>query len=169
MMTGMVEPTGAGNLGRTAFGGLLYGGIIDVEALGINAWLDFNAFRNGGGMWSVLLGYDHEIGFNHWLRLDVGGGFGMMKVFLYDALESLYLDRDNPTATNIGTTGMEFRAMADLQFRIAGPLFTGPGGMIGYHYLWSANAAEVTKERGLHYSATWKVRLDFALRSKKKD
>jgi hypothetical protein len=164
VMTGMVEPTGGGDLGETTFGGLAYGGIVDLEVVGLNVWLDFNKFINPGGMWSLLLGYDHEIGFNHWLRLDVGGGFGMMKVFLGDALEKLYLDRDDPTATNIGTTGMEFRGMADLHFRIAGPLFTGPGFMLGYHYLWSANASEVTKEKGLHYSAMWSLRVDLARR-----
>lgn len=167
-MTGMVEPTGGGDLGQTTFGGLSYGAIVDLEFVGLNVWLDFNKFVNPGGMWSLLLGYDHEVGLKHWGRLDLGGGFGMMKVFLGDALESLYLDTDDPTKTNIGTTGMEFRGMVDLQLRIAGPLFTGPGVMLGYHYLWSANAAEVTKEKGLHYSAMWNMRLDFALRKTKK-
>ncbi len=67
-----------------------------------------------------------------------------------------------------GTTlGIEGRAMIDLHIKIVGPLFTGPYAMLGYHYLWSANAAEVTKEKGLHFSAMWKVRLDFALRKSK--
>lgn len=159
---GMVTTSGAGDLGKTKFGGFQYGFILDAEIIGINAWLDFHKFFNPGGMWSLLLGYDHEFGFGKRLRLDVGVGGGLNHVFLGKALADLYYDKTNPEAINIGTLGVEGRAMVDLHIKIAGPLFTGPYAMLGYHYLWSADAAEVTAEKGLHYSAGWSLRLDFA-------
>jgi hypothetical protein len=158
----MVTASGAGDLGKTKFGGFQYGFILDAEIIGINAWLDFHKFFNPGGMWSLLLGYDHEFGFGKRLRLDVGVAGGLNHVFLGEALADLYYDKDNPEAVNIGTLGVEGRAMVDLHIKIVGPLFTGPYAMLGYHYLWSADAAEVTAEKGLHYSAGWSLRLDFA-------
>lgn len=159
---GMVTASGAGELGKTKFGGFQYGFILDAEVIGINVWLDFHKFFNPGGMWSLLLGYDHEFGFGKRLRLDVGVGGGLNHVFLGEALTDLYYDKTNPEAINIGTLGVEGRAMVDLHIKIVGPLFTGPYAMLGYHYLWSADAAEVTAEKGLHYSAGWSLRLDFA-------
>jgi hypothetical protein len=158
----MVTTSGAGDLGKTGFGGFQYGFIVDAEIVGVNVWLDFHKFFNPGGMWSLLLGYDHEFGFGKRLRLDVGVGGGLNHVFLGKALADLYYDKDNPEAVNIGTLGVEGRAMVDLHIKLVGPLFTGPYAMVGYHYLWSANAAEVTAEKGLHYSAGWSLRLDFA-------
>ncbi|MFO7563232.1 MAG: hypothetical protein R6X02_11360 [Enhygromyxa sp.] len=158
----MVTTSGAGDLGQTKFGGFQYGFIVDAEVVGINVWLDFHKFFNPGGMWSLLLGYDHEFGFGKRVRLDVGVGGGLNHVFLGKALASLYYDQDNPEAVNIGTLGLEGRAMVDLHIKLVGPLFTGPYAMLGYHYLWSANAAEVTAEKGLHYSGGWSLRLDFA-------
>ncbi|HVI01610.1 MAG TPA: hypothetical protein VM869_23000 [Enhygromyxa sp.] len=158
----MVTSSGAGDLGETKFGGFQYGFILDAEVIGINAWLDFHKFFNPGGMWSLLLGYDHEFGFGKRLRLDIGVAGGLNHVFLGDALSDLYYDKDNPEAVNIGTLGVEGRAMVDLHIKIVGPLFTGPYAMLGYHYLWSADAAEVTAEKGLHYSAGWTLRIDFA-------
>jgi hypothetical protein len=158
------DPTlsGAGDLGTTRFGGFQGGFGIDAEVVGINAWFDFHKFFRPGGMWSVLLGYDHEFGFGERYRLDVGAGVGVQKVFLGKALENLYYDKSNPTAVNIGTLGIEARAMADFHIKIVGPLFTGPYAMIGYHYLWSANAAEVTAEKGMHFSLGWTLRIDLA-------
>jgi hypothetical protein len=158
----MVTTSGAGALGKTQFGGPQYGFILDAEIVGINAWLDFHKFFRPGGMWSLLLGYDHEFGFGKRLRLDVGVAGGLNQVFLGKALSNLYYDKSNPQAVNIGTTGIEGRAMADLHIKLVGPLFTGPYAMIGYHYLFSANASEVTREKGLHYSVGWTVRVDFA-------
>jgi hypothetical protein len=125
-------------------------------------WLDFHKFFRPGGMWSLLLGYDHEFGFGKRLRLDVGLGVGLNQVFLGKVLSNLYYDKDNPEAVNIGTLGVEGRGQVDLHIKLVGPLFTGPYAMLGYHYLWSANAAEVTAEKGLHYSAGWTLRVDFA-------
>ncbi|EDM76127.1 hypothetical protein PPSIR1_31368 [Plesiocystis pacifica SIR-1] len=159
---GEVTMSGAGDLGQTNFGGPQWGFILDAEVVGINVWLDFHKFFRPGGMWSLLLGYDHEFGFGRRLRLDVGFGGGLNNVFLGDALQDLYYDEDNPESINIATLGVEGRVSADLHIKIAGPLYTGPGLMLGYHYLWSANAAEVTVEKGLHYSAAWSLRLDFA-------
>ena len=154
--------SGAGDLGQTQFGGFQYGFILDVELVGINVWLDFHKFFRPGGMWSLLLGYDHEFGFGERLRLDVGVAGGLNQVFLGDVLKSLYYDQNDPTAVNIGTLGVEGRAMVDLHIKVVGPLYTGPYALLGYHYLWSANVDEVTAEKGLHYSAGWSVRLDFA-------
>ena len=159
---GMVTTSGAGDLGKTRFGGFQYGFILDAEVVGINVWLDFHKFFSPGGMWSLLLGYDHEFGFGKRLRLDVGVGGGLNNVFLGDALKDLYYDKSNPQSVNIATLGVEGRAMADLHIKLVGPLFTGPYVMLGYHYLWSANVAEVTVEKGLHYSLGWTLRLDFA-------
>lgn len=39
---------------------------------------------------------------------------------------------------------------------ILGPMFMG-----GYHYLFSADADEVTKEKGFHYSGAWNLKLLF--------
>jgi hypothetical protein len=158
----MVTTSGAGALGKTQFGGPQFGFILDAEIVGINAWLDFHKFFRPGGMWSLLLGYDHEFGFNKRLRLDVGVAGGLNQVFFGKVLSGLYYDQENPEAVNIGTLGVEGRAMADLHIKIVGPLFTGPYAMIGYHYLWSANTSEVTREKGLHYSVGWTLRLDFA-------
>ena len=158
----MVGVSGAGDLGKTKFGGFQYGFILDAEVVGINVWLDFHKFFTPGGMWSLLLGYDHEFGFGKRLRLDVGVGGGLNQVFLGKVLSSLYYDQDNPEAVNIGTLGVEGRAMVDLHIKLVGPLFTGPYVMLGYHYLWSANVEEVTAEKGLHYSAGWTLRLDLA-------
>ena len=157
----MVTTSGAGDLGQTKFGGFAYGFILDAEVVGINVWLDFHKFFQPGGMWSLLLGYDHEFGFGKRLRLDVGVAGGLNQVFLGSALSGLYYDKDNPEAVNIGTLGAEGRGMVDLHIKLVGPLFTGPYAMIGYHYLWSANVEEVTAEKGLHYSAGWSMRLDF--------
>ena len=154
--------SGAGNLGQTRFGGFQYGFIADFEVVGINLWLDFHKFFRPGGMVSALIGYDHEFGLGKRLRLDAGVAFGLNKVFLGKVLSDLYYDKSNPAAINIGTTGVEARAMVDLHIKIVGPLYTGPGLMLGYHYLWSANAAEVTTEKGLQYSIGWSLRLDFA-------
>lgn len=159
---GMVTTSGAGDLGKTKYGGPQFGFILDAEVVGINVWFDFHKFFNPGGMWAVLLGYDHEFGFGKRLRLDVGAGFGLHKAFLGSVLSGLYYDQNNPAAVNIGTLGIEGRGMVDLHIKIVGPLFTGPSAMLGYHYLWSANAAEVTAEKGLHYSFAWALRLDFA-------
>ncbi len=155
--------SGGGDLGTTRFGGFQGGFGIDAEVVGVNVWVDFHKFFRPGGMWSVLLGYDHEFGFGERYRLDVGVGGGVQKVFLGQALESLYYDKTNPTAVNIGTLGLEGRAMVDFHIKIVGPLFTGPQAMIGYHYLWSANAAEVTAEKGMHFSLGWALRLDLAV------
>jgi len=116
--------------GDTAFGGGVYGATMDLEVVGLNLWVDFNKFFRPGGNWAVLLGFDHEFGFNSWLRLDVGGGAGFSQVWLGGRLRDLY-DHPNSDRYTIGTTGLEARAMANLQFRIKGPLFTGPGAMIG--------------------------------------
>lgn len=158
----MLTTSGAGDLGQTKFGGFQYGFILDAEVIGINAWLDFHKFFRPGGMWSLLLGYDHEFGFGKRLRLDIGVAGGLNHVFLGKALSELYYDEDNPEAINIGTLGVEGRAMVDLHIKLVGPLFTGPYAMLGYHYLWSADAQEVTAEKGLHYSAGWSLRIDFA-------
>ncbi|PRQ04814.1 hypothetical protein [Enhygromyxa salina] len=158
----MVTTSGAGDLGKTRFGGFDYGFILDAEVVGINVWLDFHKFFNPGGMWSLLLGYDHEFGFGKRLRLDVGVAGGLNHVFLGSVLEDLYYDKENPEAVNIGTLGVEGRGMVDLHIKLVGPLYTGPYALIGYHYLWSANVEEVTAEKGLHYSAGWSLRLDFA-------
>lgn len=154
--------SGGGDLGTTRFGGFQGGFGIDAEVVGINAWFDFHKFFRPGGMWSVLLGYDHEFGFGTRYRLDVGVGVGVQKVFLGKALEQLYYDKDNPQAVNIGTLGLEGRAMLDFHIKLVGPLFTGPQAMIGYHYLWSANATEVTAEKGMHFSIGWTLRIDLA-------
>jgi len=154
--------SGAGDLGKTRFGGFAWGAIIDAEIVGINVWLDFHKFFRPGGMWSLLLGYDHEFGFGQRLRLDVGIAGGLNQVFLGKVLDNLYYDQNNPEAVNIGTLGVEGRGMVDLHIKIVGPLYTGPYAMVGYHYLWSASADEVTAEKGLHYSAGWSLRLDFA-------
>jgi hypothetical protein len=154
--------SGGGDLGTTRFGGFQGGFGIDAEVVGINAWFDFHKFFSPGGMWSLLLGYDHEFGFGTRYRLDVGVGVGVQKVFLGKALEQLYYDKDNPQAVNIGTLGLEGRAMLDFHIKLVGPLFTGPQAMIGYHYLWSANAAEVTAEKGMHFSIGWTLRIDLA-------
>ncbi|NVB37550.1 hypothetical protein G6O69_06880 [Pseudenhygromyxa sp. WMMC2535] len=159
---GEVTATGAGDLGTTKFGGFQYGFILDAEVVGINVWLDFHKFFRPGGMWSLMLGYDHEFGFGERLRLDVGVGGGLNNVFLGDSLSALYYDEDNPESVNIATLGVEGRAMADLHIKLVGPLFTGPYAFLGYHYLWSANVSEVTVEKGLHYSLGWSLRLDFA-------
>ena len=148
------------------FGGAAWGFEVDLELVGINFMLDFHQFFNQGGMWSVLLGYDHEFGLGKKkdrLRLDLGAHAGMMRVFMDDALANLYYDSSNPAAINIATAGMEFRAMLALQIRLVGPLFTGPTLMGGYHYLWSATVDKATEEKGLHYSAAWTLRLDFGL------
>jgi hypothetical protein len=148
------------------FGGGMWGFEADLEFFGVNVLLDFHKFFRPGGMWSLLLGYDHEIGLGkkkERLRLDVGGHFGMMRVFLGEALEDLYYDSNNPEAVNIATAGIEFRLMTALQIKIAGPLFTGPALMGGWHYLWTANAQKATKEQGLHFNAAWTLRLDFAI------
>ncbi|MCB1575675.1 MAG: hypothetical protein KDI80_17005, partial [Xanthomonadales bacterium] len=158
-----VTMTGAGALEDARFGGLMWGGIIDLEVFGVNAWFDFHKFFNPGGMFSLLLGYDHEFGLHKRLRLDVGAGFGLQKVFIGDALEGLYVNPDDPLATNIATLGVEGRLSADLLIWLIGPLFTGPGVMGGYHYLFSANAAEVVEEKGFHYSFAWSLRVDFAI------
>jgi hypothetical protein len=153
--------TGAGDLGKTRFGGPMYGGELDVEVFFINVWLDFQKFFRPGGMWSLLIGYDHEFRLHDRVRFNLGAGFGMMRVFLGDALEDLYYDKDNPEAVNIATAGIEGRLMAGFDFKIAGPLYTGPMFMGGYHYLFSANVDEVTKEKGFHYSAAWNLKLHF--------
>jgi hypothetical protein len=158
----MLTTSGAGALGKTQFGGPQFGFVLDAEVVGINAWLDFHKFFRPGGMWSLLLGYDHEFGFGRRLRLDVGIGGGLNQVFLGKVLSGLYYDQDNPEAVNIGTLGVEGRGMVDFHIKIVGPLFTGPYAMIGYHYLWSANTSEVTSEKGLHYSVGWTLRLDVA-------
>jgi hypothetical protein len=152
---------GAGDLGNTQFGGFMGGFEVDLEVFFINAWLDFHKFFRPGGMWSLLIGYDHEFDFHKRVRFNLGAGFGMMRVFLGDALEDLYYDSSNPQAVNIATAGIEGRLMTGFDFRIAGPLWTGPQFMGGYHYLWSANAEEVTKEKGFHYSAAWNLKLHF--------
>ncbi|MGB1012966.1 MAG: hypothetical protein ACPG4T_02445 [Nannocystaceae bacterium] len=161
-----ITMSGAGDLGETQFGGPMYGGILDLEVFGVNAWLDFQKFFKPGGMVSALIGYDHEFGLGRRLRLDIGAAFGMQHVFLGDQLLSFYdeitIDPDNPLATDVATTGIEARLMADLHIHLAGPLYTGPGAMLGYHYLFSANTAEVTEEKGLHYGFGWSVRVDFA-------
>lgn len=159
---GTPTASGAGDLGTSRFGGFQGGFGIDAEIVGINAWFDFHKFFRPGGMWSALIGYDHEFGFGERYRLDVGAGVGVQKVFLGKALENLYYDKNNPTAVNIGTLGVEGRAMVDFHIKIVGPLFTGPYGMIGYHYLWSANASEVTAEKGMHFSLGWVLRVDLA-------
>jgi hypothetical protein len=164
IMNGMPTMSGAGDLGKTQFGGFMGGFEADLEVAGINVLLDFHKFFRPGGMWSLLIGYDHEIGLGKRLRLDVGLHLGMMRIFLGDALANLYYDKTNPMAVNIATAGMEMRLMAALQIRLIGPLFTGPALMGGYHYLWTANASEITKEKGLHYSGAWTLRLDFAIR-----
>ena len=158
----MLTTSGAGALGKTAFGGPQYGFILDAEIVGINAWIDFHKFFRPGGMWSLLLGYDHEFGFGKRLRLDVGIAGGLNQVFLGKVLSGLYYDQSNPQSVNIGTLGVEARAMADLHIKLVGPLYTGPYAMLGYHYLFSANTSEVTSEKGLHYSFGWNVRVDFA-------
>ncbi len=167
-----VTMSGAGDLGETRFGGPMYGGILDLEVFGVNAWLDFHKFFRPGGMLSLLAGYDHEFGLGRRLRLDIGAAFGMQRVFLGEGLTAFYdditVDPDNPLATNVATTGIEARLMADLHIHLAGPLYTGPGAMLGYHYLFSANSAEVTEEKGLHYSFAWSVRVDFALPSNRR-
>jgi hypothetical protein len=158
----MVTTSGAGDLGKTKFGGFDYGFILDAEVVGINVWLDFHKFFNPGGMWSLLLGYDHEFGFGKRLRLDVGVAGGLNQVFLGSVLKGLYYDKNNPEAVNIGTLGVEGRGMVNLHIKLVGPLYTGPYALLGYHYLWSANSEQVTAEKGLHYSAGWSLRLDFA-------
>jgi len=159
---GTPTTSGAGDLGKTRFGGFQGGFGLDAEVVGINVWFDFHKFFNPGGMWSLLLGYDHEFGFGERYRLDVGVGAGVQKVFLGKALENLYYDKNNPLAVNIGTLGVEGRGMVDFHIKIVGPLFTGPYAMIGYHYLWSANSSEVTAEKGMHYSLGWTLRIDLA-------
>jgi hypothetical protein len=153
--------TGAGDLGKSQFGGPMWGFEVDVEVFFVNAWLDFHKFFRPGGMWSLLIGYDHEFRLHDRVRFNLGAGFGMMRIFLGKALEDLYYDAENPEAVNIATAGIEGRLMAGFDFKIAGPLYTGPQFMGGYHYLWSANAEEVTKEKGFHYSAAWNLKLQF--------
>lgn len=161
---GMVTMSGAGDLGETQFGGFAGGFLVDLELFGINAWFDFHKFFTPGGMWSLLAGYDHDFSFaKDRLNLNIGLGFGLQKVFLGPALSELYYDEDNPESVNIGTTGIEMRAMVGLDIKIVGPLYTGPALFGGYHYLWTANSAEVTVEKGLHYSAGWNLSLRFAL------
>ncbi len=154
---------GAGDLGRNDFGGPQYGFEVDLEIFFVNAWLDFHKFFNPGGMWSVLIGYDHEFRLHDRIYFNLGLGGGMMRVFLGDVLEDLYFDKNNPEAINIATAGLEARGMASFDFRIAGPLFFTPSFLLGYHYLWSADATEVTAEKGLHYAAQGGLKLMFML------
>ncbi len=154
---------GAGDLGRNDFGGFQYGFEVDLEVFFVNAWLDFHKFYNPGGMWSLLIGYDHEFRLHDRIYFNLGLGGGMMRVFLGDVLEDLYFDRDNPEAINIATAGLEARGLASFDFRIAGPLFFTPSFLLGYHYLWSADATEVTAEKGLHYAAQAGLKLMFML------
>lgn len=154
---------GGGDLGRNDFGGWQYGFEVDLEVFFVNAWLDFHKFYNPGGMWSLLIGYDHEFRLHDRIYFNLGLGGGMMRVFLGDVLEDLYFDRDNPEAINIATAGLEARGLASFDFRIAGPLFFTPSFLLGYHYLWSADAEAVTAERGLHYAAQAGLKLMFML------
>jgi hypothetical protein len=161
--------TGGGDLGTDAFGGFFAGGLVDIEVVQINLWAEYQQFFAGGGMWSLLAGYDHEFSLGKRARFDLGAGFGLMKVFLNNALEQFYVDTSDPTQTDLATTGMEVRGMATLPIKLFGPVFTGPTAMLGYHYLFSANDEAVVAEKGLHFSAAWTVRLDFSLNRRKKN
>jgi len=156
-------PVGADDLEDTQFGGGMGGAELDLEIFLINVWLDFHKFFTPGGMLSLLVGYDHEFWLHRVVRLDVGLGFGFMRVFLGGPLEKLYYDPDEVEATNVANAGIEGRLFTDLRFRIWKPLYTGPQFSLGYHYLFTANTEEVTKERGLHYVAAWTFGFEFTL------
>jgi hypothetical protein len=156
-------PVGADDLADTQFGGGMGGAELDLEIFLINVWLDFHKFFTPGGMLSLLVGYDHEFWLHRVVRLDVGLGFGFMRVFLGGPLEKLYYDADNVESTNVANAGIEGRLFTNLRFRIWKPLYTGPQFSLGYHYLFTANTEEVTKERGLHYAVAWTFGFEFAL------
>lgn len=162
MMGGDLEPVGGGN-STERFGGLMYGGTVDIEIFFANIWVDFQKFFNPGGMISLMLGYDHEFWPHRVVRIDLGAGFGFHRIFLGGPLEDLYYDPSNPEAVNIATAGIAGRIMTSLEFRLYGPLYLGPRFDVGYHYLFTANVDEVTKERGLHWSAAIALKTEFTI------
>ncbi len=163
MMTGQVDPVGAGDLGKTRFGGGMYGFQVDLEAFFVNLWFDFHKFFTPGGMFSVLIGYDHEFYLHRRVHWNLGAGFGFMRIFLGKPLEKLYYDASNPMSTSIATAGIEARLITSFDFKLVGPLYTGPWLMLGYHHLFTANVEEVTKEKGIHYSFAWTLKLEFTV------
>ena len=167
VMMGGTEPV-AGENSEQSYGGGMGGGELDLEVFGINVWLDLQKFFQPGGMLALMVGYDHEFWFHERVRFDPGLGFGFMRIFLGGPLEDLYYNEDNVETTNIATAGIAGRLMLNLHIRIWGPFYTGPQFMLGYHYLFSANQDEVTKERGLHYSPAWNFRAEFVLPVDKK-
>ena len=154
---------GGGALGASRFGGLAYGFDLDLEIVFINIWADLDKFINPGGMWSVRLGYDHDFRPHERVNINLGLGAGFMRIFLGDALEQLDFDPNDPTKTDIARAGVVTRANLNLDIWLAGPLYTGPQFMVGYHYLFSANDESVISEQGMHYSAAWNLKLRFAL------
>lgn len=154
---------GGGTLGAARFGGLAYGFDLDLEIVFINIWADLDKFINPGGMWSVRLGYDHDFRPHERVNINLGVGAGFMRIFLGDALEQLDFDPNDPTKTDIARAGVVTRANLNLDIWLAGPLYTGPQFMVGYHYLFSANDESVISEQGMHYSAAWNLKLRFAL------
>ena len=150
-----------GGSGSEQYGGFQSGFILDAEVVGLNLWLDFHKFYTPGGMWSLLLGYDHEFGFGRRVRLDVGAGGGVSHMF-FGQLAAAISNPLGSETSELGAAGLEARASADLHIKLIGPLYTGPSAMVGYHYLWAASTSDVTVERGLHYSFGWTLRLDLA-------
>ncbi|MGB1701210.1 MAG: hypothetical protein ACPHRO_14730, partial [Nannocystaceae bacterium] len=142
--------TGAGDLGREGFGGWAYGFDIDLEILFINIWADFDKFINPGGMWTLRVGYDHDFRPHERININLGLGPGFMRIFLGDALEQLDFDPDDPTKTDIARAGFVTRLNLNFDIWLAGPLYTGPQFMVGYHYLFSADDESVIAEKGMH-------------------
>ncbi|MDE0896648.1 MAG: hypothetical protein OSB10_08680 [Planctomycetota bacterium] len=154
---------GAGNLGAQRFGGFAYGFDIDLEIFFLNIAADFDKFLNPGGMWTLRLGYDHDFRPHERININLGLSGGFMRIFLGDALEQLDFDPSDPTKTDIARAGFVTRLNLNFDIWLAGPLYTGPQFMVGYHYLFSANDKSVIAEKGLHYALAWNLKLRFAL------
>ena len=154
---------GAGDLGKEGFGGWAYGFDVDLEIFFLNIWADFDKFLNPGGMWTLRLGYDHDFRPHERVNINLGFGGGFMRIFLGDALEQLDFDPDDPTKTDIARAGFVTRLNLNVDIWLAGPLYTGPQLMVGYHYLFSVNDESVISEQGMHYAAAWNLKLRFAL------
>lgn len=153
---------GAGDLGTEGFGGWAYGFDVDLELFFLNIWADFDKFLNPGGMWTLRIGYDHDFRPHERVNINLGFGAGFMRIFLGEALEQLDFDPTDPTKTDIARAGVVSRLNLNLDIWLAGPLYTGPQLMVGYHYLFSANDKSVISEQGMHYAAAWNLKLRFA-------
>jgi hypothetical protein len=153
---------GGGDLGTEGFGGWAYGFDVDLELFFLNIWADFDKFLNPGGMWTLRLGYDHDFRPHERININLGFSAGFMRIFLGDALEQLDFDPTDPTKTDIARAGVVSRLNLNLDIWLAGPLYTGPQLMVGYHYLFSANDKSVISEQGMHYAAAWNLKLRFA-------